>query len=288
MRKFLFTLSLLAFVAHAFAQVNVDVLFDQEQFLRSESLPVRVRISNFSGQPLRLGHEPDWLTFSITGEEGKMLAKSGSIPLFKPFTLESAKSVSLRVDLMPYFELGEAGRYSVVARILVPELEKELATAPQSVNIISGAKLWEKEVGVPGTTPPVVRKYALQQATFLKQARLYARLTDLNESKVFCVLQLGTLTSFSQPEAVVDKVSQLHVLFQNGRKGHTYSIITPDGEQIIRQSYDIVGSSRPRLRTEDDGRVIVHGGQRRVMLSDLPPPRGGETNETAEVVGRTR
>jgi hypothetical protein len=72
------------------------------------------------------------------------------------------------------------------------------------------------------------------------------------------------------------------VIFQDGRKGYTYSLITPDGEHILRQSYDIVGSSRPRLRLEEDGRVIVHGGQRRVMLSDLPPPRS-QTNETVVV-----
>ena len=48
-------------------------------------------------------------------------------------------------------------------------------------------------MGVPGTTPPVVRRFALQQATFLKQARLYARVTDANESTVLRVVPLGAL-----------------------------------------------------------------------------------------------
>ena len=264
------------------AQVNVEVVFDQEQFLRSESLPVRVRISNFSGQALRLGDEPDWLSFTVNGEEGKALAKSGAIPLPKLFTIESAKTVSLRVDLMPYFELNEAGRYNVSVRVRVPQLEKELAAGPKRFDIISGAKLWEKEIGVPGVTPPVVRKYALQQATFLKQARLYVRVTDAGEATVFRVLQLGTLTSFSTPEATVDNVSQLHVLFQTAQRSFSYAIITPDGEQIIRQTYDIADASRPRLRAEDDGRVIVNGGARRILLSDLPPPRVAQTNDVVE------
>ncbi len=280
MRKFLFLLALLACAVASRAQVTVEVLFDQEQFLRSESLPLRVRISNFSGQTLRLGEELDWLAFTVSADDGKALARQGNIPLPKPFTLDSAKSVSLRADLMPYFALSEAGRYKVTVRMKIPQLQSEVTTDPKTFDIISGAKIWEQDVGVPGTSPLVVRKFALQQATFLKQARLYARITDAKETTLIRVVPLGPLTSFSKPEPVVDKSSQLHVLFQSGQRSFTYAIVTPDGEQIIRQTHDIAGSSRPNLRQEEDGRVVVHGGQRRLLLSDLPPPPAARTNET--------
>lgn len=282
MRPILFSIALLGGVALARAQVNVEIVFDQEQFLRSESLPVRVRISNFSGQPLRLGDDADWLSFSVTSDEGRALAKSGTIPLPKPFTIPSAKTVALSVDLMPYFELSEAGRYKLAARVKVPELAREVMAESKTFDVISGAKIWEKDVGIPGTTPPLVRKYALQQATFLKQARLYVRVTDASEANVVRVQQLGALTSFSQPEAAVDQVSHLHVLFQSGQRSFSYAIVTPEGEQIIRQTFEVNGESRPRLRAEEDGRVVVHGGQRRILLSDLPPPRVAQTNETVD------
>jgi hypothetical protein len=282
MRKFLFALALFACAMAARAQVNVEVLFDQEQFLRSESLPLRVRISNFSGQTLRLGEELDWLAFTVSSDDGKALARQGNIPLPKPFSLDSAKSVSLRADLMPYFELNEAGRYKVTARVKIPQLQSEVTTESKTFDIISGAKIWEKEVGVPGTSPLSVRKYALQQATFLKQARLYARITDAKEATLIRVLQLGPMTSFTQPEAVVDKSSQLHVLFQVGQRRYSYAIVTPEGEQIVRQTHDIIGSSRPHLRQEDDGRVIVHGGERKMSSSDLPPPPTARTNDAVK------
>ena len=188
MQKIFSALGLLAGAASALAQVNVEVVFDQEQFLRSESVPLRVRISNFSGQTLHLGYEPDWLKFNVTGEDGKELPTSGRIPLAKPFSLDSAKTVSLSADLMPYYELSAAGHYKVSVQARVPELEKEVVAKPKGFDIISGTKLWEREVGVPGVTPPVVRKFALQQATFLKQSRLYARVTDASEAAVLRVL----------------------------------------------------------------------------------------------------
>ena len=271
----------LAFVSSAFAQVTAEITFEQEHFLRSESLPLRLRISNFSGQTLNFG-EADWLSFTVQGREGNTLSRTGEIPLPKPFTLESSKTVSLRMDLMPYFKISEPGHYSVTAKIRLPQIEREVLTDAKTFDIVSGVTLWEREVGLPGTTPPVVRKFALQQATFLKEQRLYVRLTDRNEAKIFRVLPLGLLTSFSPPESAVDHSSQLHVLFQTGPHHFLYSVITPDGEHIIRQTWDYAGESRPRLRNEDDGRVIVSGGVRRILLSDLPPPRVANTDEKSE------
>jgi hypothetical protein len=56
---------LLASILWSDAQVSVALVLDQEQFLIDESLPVKVRIANRSGQTLKLGQEPDWLTFAI-------------------------------------------------------------------------------------------------------------------------------------------------------------------------------------------------------------------------------
>ena len=271
-----------ALISVAHAQVTAEIILEQEQFMRSESLPIRLRITNLSGQPLRLGDQPDWLNFTIESREGTPLKKTGEVPLPKPFIIESSKTVSLRTDLMPHFNLSEPGHYSVKAKIKIPQLEKELTTTPKTFDVISGSRVWEREVGVPGTTPPEVRRFALQQTTSLKQLRLYVRVTDEKELTVFRVLPLGTLTSFSKPEAVVDGSSQLHVLFQTGPRSFLYSVITPDGEQLIRQTWDYTNDSRPRLRAESDGRVIVNGGVRRILLSDLPPPRVANTDDKSQ------
>jgi hypothetical protein len=281
MRKLLVALVALQLAAVGWAQVSVDLVLDQEQFLRSESLPVRLKISNFSGRTIRLGTEPDWLRFTIEAQEGRPLALTGELPAPRPFTVESAKTATLRTDLMPHFDLTEPGHYTIRARVRIPQLDKELTTTTKTFDILTGTKLWEKEIGVPGTQPMVARKFTLQQATFLKQLRLYVRLTDVTETKVVRVVPLGTLLSFSAPEPLVDQSSHLHVLFQSGPRSFLYSVVAPDGEQIVRQTFDQT-TTRPRLRAEADGSVAVHGGARRILLSDLPPPRVAQTNDTVE------
>jgi hypothetical protein len=92
----------------------------------------------------------------------------------------------------------------------------------------------------------------------------------VNENKVFRVFPIGPLVSFSQPEAQVDRTSYLHVLFQTGARSFLFQAINPDGEVVLRQSYDYT-ASRPVLRANDEGRIFVAGGARRLTASDIPP-----------------
>ena len=282
MRNLLLTLALAGTLTTvAQAQVNVEVVLEQEQYLRSESLPVRVRISNDSGRALRLGDDFEWLSFTINEESGKQVLKTGDVPLAKPFTIEPAQTISLRTDLMPHFDLSQLGHYTLNLKMKVPQLQQEVSSKPKSLDIISGVTLWEKDVGVPGTDPLVTRRYALQQATFFQQQRLYVRVTDATGSRVVKVVSLGQALSISKPEAVVDNVSHLHVLFRNNQQTFFYGVITTDGELIIRQTHEFAAGVAPRLRAESDGRVVVVSGQRKILLSDLPPSRVANTDEKA-------
>jgi hypothetical protein len=285
MQKLLGAVLMAASLLGAMAQVNVEVVLDQEQFLRSESLPLRIRISNFSGQTLKMAEQPDWLVFHIDDDESRALLRKGDLPAMKPFEIESSKTVSLRADLMPQFDLSRIGRYRISARVQFPQLEKEIVTDQKKFDIISGTDIWKREFGVPGHTPPEVRLYTLQVANLQKGNQIYVRITDSTGARVFRVFPLGPVMSFSANtiEAQLDASNNLHVLFQNYKDTFVYSVVAPDGEQIIRQLHEIAGDSRPHIRTEDGNRILVVGGQRRILLSDLPPPHVANTNE---VLGR--
>src|SRR5947209_7441918 len=101
MKNFGFALTLLAasLPLPTRAQVTVEVLQQQDQFLPAESLPTAVRITNRSGQTLHLGTDEDWLTFAIEGREGIIVSKLGDAPVAGEFTLASSKMATKRVDL---------------------------------------------------------------------------------------------------------------------------------------------------------------------------------------------
>src|SRR5262245_1460191 len=90
----LFTLAL-----KARAQVSIEVVQDQDQFLIGETVPTAVRITNRSGQPLHLGADNDWLTFSVASREGRLVTRSGAVPVSGEFDLGSSKRATKRVDL---------------------------------------------------------------------------------------------------------------------------------------------------------------------------------------------
>jgi hypothetical protein len=263
----------------ATAQLSVEVILDQEQFLLGEAVPAKVRVTNRSGQELQLGKDATWLTFSVEGGEGSVIRRNGNVPVIEPFTLPSSKMATSKVELTPYFELSRAGRYRVIATVHIKGWDKDFLSPAKSFDVISGAKLWSQEIGVPGRTnqAPEVRKYVLQQANYLNTPRLYIKLCDRTEQKITKVYSLGNLVSFTSPDPQVDRYSNLHLLFQNGARTFSYNLVTPDGELKLRQTYESTGVS-PRLRMSEDGKFEVTGGMRRISQSDVPAPKTTEAD----------
>jgi len=278
----------LGFLPRLAAQVSVEIVLDQDQFLPRESMRVGVRITNFSGQTLRFGTDNDWLRFTVESESGNLIPQQCDIPVRGEFDVESSTVATKRVDIAPCIHLIRPGRYRVAAAVRIKQWEKELVTKPVTFSVVAGTRLWEQDFGVPnpagGNSLPEVRRYALQQAMHMKQMKLYVRVTDQTESRFFGVFPLGPMVSFSVPEHQIDKTNNLHVLCQIGPRAFNYSVINPDGQLVIRQTHDYT-DTRPVLRASPDGRVLVAGGVRRIALDDIPPPvqPAALTNDVAKV-----
>src|SRR6266571_2500531 len=264
------------------AQVSVELTLEQDQYLAGESVPVGVRITNFSGQTLHLGKDSDWLRFTVEGRDNYIVPRTGDVPVAGEFDVESSTVVTRRLDVAPYFALTKPGRYLMTAAVKLKEWDKELVSKPKPLDVISGTKLWEQDVGVPSTAGqlPEVRKYALQQAIHLKQMKLYVRVTDQAESRVIRVFPIGPLISFSSPEHQIDPSSNLHVLYQTGAKSFNYSVINPNGKLLVRQTYEY-SDTRPILRMDREGRIYVGGGNRRISSDDLPLPLDTSNNDAS-------
>ncbi len=271
---FILGLTLLTLV-NARAQVSVEVVLDQEQFLPSESVPVAVRITNRSGQTLHFGADANWLTFSVESADGFVVIKNSEVPVAGEFDLDSSQMATKRVDLAPYFALSQVGRYRIVATLRIKEWNAQMSSPAKGFDVINGAKLWSQDFGLPvpaGVTnqTPEVRRYSLIEANYLRsQLRLYVQVSDESEARVFKVSAVGPLVSFSQPEAKLDRLSNLHVLYQSGAQAFTYSVVNPNGVIAKQEVYDYF-NSLPRLSVKDNGDVAVTGGVRRVKPAELP------------------
>lgn len=257
--------------------VTAELKLDQTEYLPNEDMQLKVRIINRSGQDLALGQTDDWVTFAVHGNNA-LVTQLDAIPEAGAFTLHSDQTGARAFNLAPYFDIHQPGRYLIAATIKIPQWREVVNCKPVAVAIVRGVRVpnvAEVTVGVPpidGDTnkPPEVRKYILQKATYTAESKLYLRITDAAGARTFRVVPLDRMISFSEPEAQIDRFSNIHVLNQNGARSFSYSVVNPLGQLLERETYDYT-QHRPTLRSGPDGRILVSGGIRRFAENDIPP-----------------
>lgn len=268
-------------VCSARAQLNgvtAELLLDQDQYLPGEDLQLKVRVLNRSGQNVDFGAQDDWVQVMITGENNTICPALGNMPTKGEFSLQSGEMGTKKLNPTPYFDFRIPGRYHISARIKIPQWNEEVPCKPIAFTVTEGVplpNLSNLQFGLPpapGTTNalPEVRRYSLLKLSYIKQLTLYFRLTDA-VGKTLRVFPITPMTSFSDPEAQIDRESKLHVLVQTGARAFTYCIFDTDGDEIVRQTH-VYTETRPELRVDADGKIFVAGGARRLSPTDIPAP----------------
>lgn len=250
------------------AQVEIKVEIPQSQFLPGERLEVITRFSNFSGQLLTLGGQPDWLKFHVEDRSGVVVNKLSEVEESGSFQLQPVERGSLRFDLEPHFKLDQPGRYRVYAVAQLPGGE-EITSPAASFELVRGNRLAEQAYGFAGPEGPERRKFILHQVNYLREVLLYVRCCDERESNTYKVTRLGRSVSYTQPQESLDGESRWHVLHQFGRTEYGYHVFGPDGAMEVRQTF-VIDDRRPQLRVNDQGKVSVIGGVRRPSVDDFP------------------
>ena len=276
MLKRIFLVALCLFAARSHAQMRVELEFEQETYLAQEALYAIVTIYNSSGQTLEMGRDEGWLTLNVESTDDRIVRQIKPLDARKPFTLPSASRAKVPVEISKSYDLTRLGRYYVTAVVQMREWGGEtFKSKPAHFGISPGVKLWEQIFGIPAAKEgdrPEFRKFQLIQANHLKELSLYVRLTDESEEYSYSVFPIGRVVGLSRPEPQLDRFSNMHLLYQNSAKQYLYTMITPDGLVLARQTWAIVEDSRPRLNIDKEGHISVGGGIRVVSGSDLPPP----------------
>ena len=119
------------------AQVTAEITMSQEHFLLGEAVPAAVRVTNRSGQKIKLGEDADWLTFTVEKRGGNVIAKLSDPPVQGEFTLESGQTGIRRVELTPHFSLDRNGLYRITANVRMKAWDSTITTAPKEFDIIN-------------------------------------------------------------------------------------------------------------------------------------------------------
>jgi hypothetical protein len=263
--------------------VTAELKLDEDQYLPGEDIPLKVRILNRSGQQITLGTDNQWVVLSVTGENNFICPVLGNMPVKGEFSLLSGEVGTRTVNPTPYFDFGRPGRYRITAQVRLSQWGQEISCKSVSFTVADGVPLphlGNLQFGLPplpGVTNavPEVRSYSLLKVPYLKQPlKLYFRLTD-STGKTLRVFPIAPLTSFSDPEAQIDRYNNLNVLVQTGARSFTYCVIGPDGQWVARQTHEYT-DTRPVLRIDAEGKIFVGGGARRFSQDDFPPPESAD------------
>ena len=261
----------------ACAQVDVSLAVAQAQFLPAEQIEVSVKVSNFTGAPLKFGAHTNWIGFTVQRFDGSVVSELSEVADSGEFTLQQATSGTIKFDITPMFDVNRPDSYRVTAAVTPVQGGPVFVSPPLPFDVISGVRISQDRTF--GFTRPdgtsEQRKYILQQANFLKHVRLYVRVTDATESKSYKVTSLGGIVNFTPPQWVIDRQSRLHVLHQFAASEYYYNSFDPEGNLVARRIYKIA-ARRPELRVNGDGEIAVIGGARRLDRTDIPEPTDAE------------
>ena len=277
--KFSLCPALFCFVAAtAQAQLQVDLSFKRLQYIAHEPVVATVRIVNNSGRDIDLRDDSGqhWFGLEVNAGEGRLLAplRRAAEP---PLHIEAGKAVTRRIDLTPLFPVRDFGAYHVRANVYFPDLNKFFYSSTKVFQVGDGRTVWQKTVGVPDGMPGAgeVRTYSLLTNRFVDHTSLYVRVENKERGVVYTTYSLGRIVSSDEPQAVVDRANQLHVLHCAAPRNWAYSHVGWNGE-LFKQSTFLETRTRPRLRYTVDGSVAIKGGALDVPAADTkhrPGPR---------------
>lgn len=246
----------------ASGQIRVALDFKRKLFVLYEPIIAVVSIDNMSGRPLVLENtdQQRWFGFAIETADGRPVPPNNPDYELAPVAIAPGEKLTRAVNLTPLFPLQEFGSYRVKATVYAAAFERFFSSSPEVLELTEGRPIWQEVVGVPGEEgPPELRTVTLLSHKLARGTRLYARIEDKQNGRVYAMHQLGSFLSFGRPEVILDLRNEIHVLQNSAPKMFVYTHLGLSGEILGQQAY-LEKGSRPSLVKDGSGEVKVVGG----------------------------
>lgn len=265
MKAMLQVAGLLLFLARAEAQIQVELQLKRLQYVAYEPIIATLGITNLAGRDVDLhdaGGQP-WFGFEITGREGQPIGLVTNEASQAPLHIEAGKKVTQRINLTPRYAVHDLGTYHIRAHVYFADLDKFFYSQGKVFEVTDARPVWQRTVGSPDGG---ARTYSLLSNRFPDHTSLYVRVEDKDSGVVYATYSLGRTIAFDEPQAEVDRSSQLHVLHCAAPRMWAYSRIDPNGQLVAHNSFTET-KTRPRLVHTEDGGVAVRGGMMETQSS---------------------
>ncbi|MGZ5002146.1 MAG: hypothetical protein ACXWBM_03030 [Chthoniobacterales bacterium] len=246
----------------AFGQIQLDLKFKRVQYVAYEPVIATVEITNRAGRDIELRDEDEqrWFGFEVKAGEDRFLPVTNREPE-PPLKIEAGKTVTRKINLTPQFPVSELGPYHVRANVFFADLHKFFYSQGKVFHVVDARPIWSRTVGVPEGMQDAggTRTYSLLSNRFPDHTSLYVRVEDKTSGIVYSTFSLGRAIAFDDPQAELDQLNRLHVLHCAAPRSWSYSQVGPNGELLAHSNF-LETKSRPRLRRDPNGAVVVRGG----------------------------
>ena len=253
-------------VSAARAQVEMDIKLSRRTYILYEPIIATVNITNVAGRDLVFEDVPgkQWFNVEITTLDGSLLPPNDPDYKLTPLTIPAGQTVSRKINLAPLFPIRDGGQHRVRANVFLAETGRYYSSSTAAFDLADGKLYWRQSVGVPGSKD--VRQVSLLTNQLPDKMLLYVRIRDEDGNTVYTTQQLGKMILGGRdPEEMLDRENNLHVLQEAEPGGFLYTEVGLDGERLTQKAYVKAGSSHPFLAKTPSGDVVVRGGQIQVV-----------------------
>ena len=252
------------------AQLALELTVPRPLYLEYERIIVKVKMRNYSGQPLVFGRDERLsgkLLFEIT-LNGKTLAPlpDAEYPMTGTI-LQPGETREFLVQLSRYYKLTQPGIYNVHAYVKHKLLPNDYKSQDRRFEVTTGAKAWSRTVGIPELLSSAIagerdqiNERTSEIRTITNNAdRLYYLMVE-DPKHIYAVLPVGRMVGVETFRAEVDMLSRLHLLVPVSPKLFRYYVVGLDGRIENTGMYKTDKTTPSLFREPESGKVGVVGG----------------------------
>ncbi len=258
------------------AQVRLDLKMSRHTYIMYEPVIATINITNLAGKDLVFEDldGKQWFNVEVSTLEGNLLPPHDPDYKLHPLTVPAGQTLSRRIDIGPLFPIREQEMHRVRANVYLAEANRFFSSNTATFDLTDGKLIWQQTVGVPGGAE--LREVSLLTHRLPDKLLLYARVRDERAGMIYTTQSLGRLVLAGlEPQALLDRENNLHVLQEALPGAYLYTEIGLDGSRVMQKAYVKSNSRRLFLAKEADGSVAVHGGEVQVAAAKMVGGDGG-------------